>query len=165
MKCVGSQYIEAVRKHFLAGKTQWRRTIHLVYGSEEENGSAEGMAAFVKTQEFKDLNVGFWLDEGQASETAVYKVFYAEKNQWWIKVKCQGSPGHGSKFVENTAGEKLLSVIQSALKFRDEQQKIHKTEKKSLGEVITLNLTKVEGGTAINVLPLELTACKLNNVN
>ncbi|KAK6060173.1 peptidase, M20/M25/M40 family [Cooperia oncophora] len=82
MKCVGSQYIEAIRRHFSADKRQWRRTIHLVYGSEEENGSVDGMAAFVKTREFKDLNVGFWLDEGQASETAVYKVFYAEKNQW-----------------------------------------------------------------------------------
>ncbi|KAK5983123.1 hypothetical protein GCK32_020316, partial [Trichostrongylus colubriformis] len=56
MKCVGSQYIEAVRKLFTAGKRQWIRTIYLIYGADEEVGSADGMEAFVKTQEFKDLN-------------------------------------------------------------------------------------------------------------
>ncbi|KAK6060172.1 hypothetical protein COOONC_02175, partial [Cooperia oncophora] len=78
------------------------------------------------------------------------------------KVTCEGSPGHGSKFIENTAGEKLVSVIQSALEFRDEQLKLYKSGTKSLGEVITLNFTKVEGGTAINVLPTALTACRLS---
>jgi len=28
-----------------------------------------------------------------------------------ITVHCPGSPGHGSRFVENTAAEKLVSVI------------------------------------------------------
>ena len=26
-----------------------------------------------------------------------------------FKVVCQGNPGHGSRFIENTAGEKLVS--------------------------------------------------------
>ncbi len=28
-----------------------------------------------------------------------------------ITVRCPGSPGHGSRFVENTAAEKLVSVF------------------------------------------------------
>ena len=27
-----------------------------------------------------------------------------------IKVTCQGQPGHGSMFIENTAGQKMVSL-------------------------------------------------------
>jgi len=40
------------------------------------------MAAFVKTEEFKKLNVGFCMDEGLASPTDSFTVFYAERSPW-----------------------------------------------------------------------------------
>uniref|UniRef100_A0A1I7X080 N-acyl-aliphatic-L-amino acid amidohydrolase n=1 Tax=Heterorhabditis bacteriophora TaxID=37862 RepID=A0A1I7X080_HETBA len=156
MKCVGSQYFEAIRRHFLRGKKQWKRTIHLIWGPDEEIGAIDGMEKFCKMQEFHDLNIGFVLDEGLASETDQYKVYYAERNPWWTKIICEGSPGHGSKFIENTAAEKLQSIINSALEFREEQRAILKNNpEKSVGDVITLNVTKIQGGVQINVLPEE----------
>ncbi|EYC32889.1 hypothetical protein Y032_0002g1149 [Ancylostoma ceylanicum] len=160
MKSVGSQYFEAIRRHFKRGKRQWLRTIHIVWApgrslqksilnvwvvvcvrvcvstpdyfvmiskfslkttvnlthhslniSDEEIGAIDGMAKFVKMPEFRELNLGFMLDEGLATEGSTYKVYYAERNPWWIEFTCEGSPGHGSKFIENTAGEKLVELL------------------------------------------------------
>lgn len=40
------------------------------------------MLAFVQTQQFLDMNVGFSLDEGIASNSDMFKVFYAERCVW-----------------------------------------------------------------------------------
>uniref|UniRef100_A0A3P8UJD2 Aminoacylase 1 n=1 Tax=Cynoglossus semilaevis TaxID=244447 RepID=A0A3P8UJD2_CYNSE len=70
-------------------------------------GGEKGMETFIKHPEFKKLNIGFALDEGLANPGEAFTVFYGERNPWWITVNCPGSPGHGSRFVENTAAEKL----------------------------------------------------------
>ena len=49
---------------------------------DEEIGGTQGMAAFVKTPKFQQLNVGFALDEGMASESDELYVFYAERPIW-----------------------------------------------------------------------------------
>ena len=66
MKCVGIQHIEAVRRLKNAGK-RFNRTIHLTFVSDEELGGGDGMQKFVRTPEFKAMNVGFTLDEGLAT--------------------------------------------------------------------------------------------------
>lgn len=40
------------------------------------------MEAFIETDVFRNLNIGFVLDEGIASENDIYKVFYAERCPW-----------------------------------------------------------------------------------
>ncbi|CAJ0936050.1 unnamed protein product, partial [Mesorhabditis belari] len=154
MKCVGSQYFEAIRRHFLHGKKQFRRTVHIVWGPDEEIGGTNGMEKFIETDEFKALNVGFALDEGLASESEIYKVYYAERCPWWIRVTFPGQPGHGSKFIEDTAAEKMQSFINNALTFRAEQKSLLQSDSsKTLGDVTSLNLTIVRGGVQTNVLP------------
>ncbi|PIO64211.1 hypothetical protein TELCIR_14170, partial [Teladorsagia circumcincta] len=50
------------------------------------------------------------------------------------------------------------SFINSALSFREEQRLLLKNDStKRLGDVITLNITKVEGGVQVNVLPENFT--------
>lgn len=50
--------------------------------TDEEIGGGPGMAKFVKTDDFKNLNVGFSLDEGYASATEDYLVFNGERSIW-----------------------------------------------------------------------------------
>lgn len=66
------------------------------------------MKVFIKTPEFKALNIGFSLDEGISSPTNNIKVFYGERAPWWIKLIATGKTGHGSKFPEDAAAEKLV---------------------------------------------------------
>ena len=49
---------------------------------DEEIGAAEGIQQFLKTQKFKELNVGYSLDEGLASEDDTYRVYYAQRCTW-----------------------------------------------------------------------------------
>lgn len=68
------------------------------------------------------------------------KIFYLG-----VLVKCPGQPGHGSQFLPNTAGEKLRKVINSFLKYRDEQElKLKENEDIRLGDVTSVNLTILE---------------------
>ena len=39
-----------------------------------------------------------------------------------MKVTCRGDPGHGSRFIENSAAEKFRKVVNSFLAFRDEEE-------------------------------------------
>ena len=85
MKCVGMQYLEAIRQLIAAG-VSLTRTIHVTFVpgmccvvntlyqhwlSDEEIGGKLGMKLFIERQEFKDLNVGFSLDEGVHSHTII----------------------------------------------------------------------------------------------
>lgn len=42
------------------------------------------MRAFVKTEAFRNLNVGFSLDEGIATPDETFPVFYAERSIWRV---------------------------------------------------------------------------------
>lgn len=158
MKCVGIQYVEAIRKLKETG-VNLKRTIHVTFSSDEEISGKLGMAKFVEHNAFKELNHAFSLDEGLAFPDDTYRIYYAERSPWWLKVICKGDPGHGSKFIENTAAEKFRKIVNSFLSFRDSQmQKLKADPNLTLGDVISLNLTKVEGGVQVNVVPAELAA-------
>jgi len=159
MKCVGVQYLEAIHR-LQVKKTKFLRTIYLTYVADEEIGG-EGMKYFIKTEEFKRMNVGLVLDEGLANPTEAFTVFYGERVPWWINVTARGPAGHGSRFIENTAMEKLIRVINKCLEFREEQKReLDKGHEcgKTLGDVITLNLTRLNGGVQHNVIPTEVVA-------
>uniref|UniRef100_A0A8C2C2W2 N-acyl-aliphatic-L-amino acid amidohydrolase n=1 Tax=Cyprinus carpio TaxID=7962 RepID=A0A8C2C2W2_CYPCA len=144
----GSQDMKCVTIHHL---------VFLMFLTDEEVGGHKGMETFVKHPEFQKLNIGFALDEGLANPTNANTVFYGEKNPWWITVRCPGSPGHGSRFVENTAAEKLRRVINSFLEFREkEKTRLNTNECFTLGDVTTVNMTMVKGGVAYNVVPAEM---------
>ena len=67
-----------------------------------------------------------------------------------------GNPGHGSRFIENTAASKVQYLMNKLLNFREKQKKIFENDDNlTLGEVITCNLTYMSGGVQINVVPNE----------
>ena len=45
-------------------------------------GGKYGMAKFIEREEFKNMNVGFCLDEGLANPKNAFTVFYAERTAW-----------------------------------------------------------------------------------
>jgi hypothetical protein len=44
--------------------------------------SIKGFAPFLETKEFREMNVGVALDEGQASSNDEYSVYYGERLSW-----------------------------------------------------------------------------------
>ncbi|XP_076447234.1 aminoacylase-1-like [Babylonia areolata] len=158
MKCVGIQYLEAIRRLKKEG-VKLKRNVHVVFGPDEEIGAVDGMMRFVHHQEFKDLNVGFAMDEGLASPTEEFRLFNGERSCWWFTVTFPGKPGHGSAFIENTAVAKLNKLMNKALQYRDEQEKrLNSSQTMKLGDVTTLNINILKGGVQHNVVPSEMSA-------
>lgn len=127
------------------------------------------MDAFIKTPEFRALvNIGVALDEGLASPSEQTTVFYGERAPMWVLVNATGATGHGSRFIADTAVEKLIGISHKALQFRSAQEKqlghtggCSHCQSKKLGDVMSLNLTMLEAGVssnggktyALNVIP------------
>ncbi|XP_065365133.1 aminoacylase-1-like [Calliphora vicina] len=153
MKCVGMQYLAAIRALKKNGTTM-KRTVHVMFVPDEEIGGHLGMEAFVKTDDFKKLNVGFSLDEGIASENDIFKVYYAERSIWQIHFKISGQAGHGSLLLKNTVGEKLHSILNKMMEFREhESKRLESNPNLTIGDVTTVNLTTLSGGVQSNVIP------------
>ncbi|KAH8250221.1 hypothetical protein KR026_008355 [Drosophila bipectinata] len=159
MKCVGMQYLAAIRALKRSG-ARFKRTIHISFVPDEEVGGKLGMFAFVTSPEFRSLNVGFSLDEGIASPSSEFPVFYAERSVRRVIFKIGGSAGHGLLLMPNTAGEKLSYILERMMEFRSTQvRRLKDNPKLQIGDVTTINLTTVAGGVQSNVVPPLLTVC------
>ncbi|CAL8088930.1 unnamed protein product [Orchesella dallaii] len=158
MKCVGVQYLEAIRKLKATGFVPLRN-VHVSFVPDEEVGGFKGMNCFVKTPEFEALRVGFALDEGIANPDDSYHLFYGERAIWQFRVTAKGQTGHASILHENTAAEKIHKVINRLLSLREsEKARLKSLENPDLGDVTSVNMTMLGGGLQANVVPPELSA-------
>ncbi|KAI3515182.1 hypothetical protein L1887_13945 [Cichorium endivia] len=146
MKCVGLQYLEAIRK-LKDSKFEPVRTIYLSFVPDEEIGGHDGAEKFANSKIFDEMNVGIVLDEGLASPEDYYRLFYAERCPMWLVIKATGAPGHGAKLYDNTAMENLLKSIESVRRFRASQFDLVKAGLRSEGEVVSVNMAFLKAGT------------------
>ncbi|KAG9456644.1 hypothetical protein H6P81_001152 [Aristolochia fimbriata] len=146
MKCVGMQYLEAIRRLKKAG-FEPTRTVYLSFVPDEEIGGHGGAEPFSQSDTFKKMNVGIVLDEGLASPDENYRAFYGERSPWWLAIKAFGSPGHGARLYDNTAMENLLKSLESIRRFRAAQFDTVKSGAKEEGEVISVNMVFLKAGT------------------
>ncbi|XP_055856130.1 aminoacylase-1-like [Episyrphus balteatus] len=158
MKSIGMQYLAAIRALKKDGVTL-KRTIHVTFVPDEESGGKLGMDKFVQTDDFKNLNVGFSLDEGRATPDEAFNVNYSERTMWRLHLKISGSTGHGSLLHENTAGCKLNFLLEKLMNLRQQQvDRLKNDQNLTTGDVMTINLTKVNGGVQVNVVPSMIVA-------
>ncbi|XP_043714364.1 aminoacylase-1-like isoform X2 [Telopea speciosissima] len=146
MKCVGMQYLEAIRRLKNSG-FQPVRTVYVSFVPDEEISSHDGAQKLAESKEFQKMNVGILLDEGLASTNENYRVFFAERSPWWLVIKATGSPGHGSKLYDNSAMENLMKSIESVTSFRAAQFDMVQAGLKEAGEVISVTMVFLKAGT------------------
>lgn len=145
-KCIGMQYLEALRNLKKASFIPLR-TIHVSFVPDEEIGGLDGAKRFVGSREFMELNVGFILDEGQASPTGEFRVFYADRLPWSLVIRSSGKPGHGSKLYDGSAMENLIRSMEVIARFRENQFDMVKAGFVPKSEVISVNPVYVKAGT------------------
>lgn len=159
MKSVLVQYIEALRR--LQGNIP-ERSVHVSFLPDEEVGGLEGAKCFVESDIFKSLNVGIALDEGLANPDNVFSVFYGERASCWVVLRAKGPVGHGSRFVRDTAIEKIARILNRIYSHRKEMQDKHVCHSASLGSLLSMNVTAMKAGVpssafangyAVNVIP------------
>ncbi|MQL76625.1 hypothetical protein Taro_009007 [Colocasia esculenta] len=146
MKCVGTQYLEAIRRLTAAGFVP-DRTVYLSFVPDEEIGGRDGAEMFAASDRFRDLGVGVVLDEGLPSTGGEYRVFYGEKSPWWTVIRAFGAPGHGAKLYDNSAMENLMKSVEVIRRFRAAQFDLVKAGVKTEGEVISVNMVYLKAGT------------------
>jgi aminoacylase len=143
---------------------------------DEEISGAHGMGIMLLSAWFKSRQVAIAFDEGLATQGGAYSVFYGERLPWWVNLIAEGNTGHASSFIDGTATELILSVVNKAMAFRSGQRALlhgshaagcsHSVAAKSLGDVTTLNMTMIRSATrgtipeeaAYNVIPVRMEA-------
>jgi aminoacylase len=172
MKCVCAQYLTALRK---LKKLNYHpvRNIYITFVPDEEVGGVDGMNILTISSWFKAISIDLALDEGLANPGNEFTVFYGERMPWWIKVKAVGNTGHGSRFIDGTAVEQIVGVVNKALDYRQTQKdRLHGMgnhagcshaiagkKKLTLGDVTSINVTMLRamvesgGKDVVNVIP------------
>lgn len=177
MKSVGMAQLHSVYQLVKEGFRP-TRTIHMSFVPDEEIGGEDGMKAFVKTEAFKNLNVGFALDEGCPAPLPAFVLFNGERFIWckcfgscnWfihglaVKITTSGNAGHGSIFVQDTAVEKLHRIMDKILTFRSQQMAklAQSADPLATGRITSVNITMLEAGKQLNVIPDEASASKIS---
>ncbi|XP_063893645.1 aminoacylase-1 [Helicoverpa armigera] len=152
-KDVCIQLIEAIRR-LRKDNVTLARTLHLTVMPDEESGGYDGIKAFIKTDVFKSMNVGFALDEGLPSSDDSLITTYVDRRPWQMEFTIHGQGGHGYTMPDGTAMEQTYKFISMVMAFRDTQKKIVKSvDNFDYGEYTSVNINMIDGGLAPNVIP------------
>ncbi|GBG84132.1 hypothetical protein CBR_g38106 [Chara braunii] len=126
------------------------RTVHVSFVPDEEIGGKDGMERLVAWEGFRELNVGFALDEGKMSEGSKYRVLCGERLPFAVMLKATGSPddpppdhsyGHGDSGVE-----RLINSLTSIMEFRRSQFDLVKSGRANLTDVVSVNVNFLKFG-------------------
>ncbi len=89
----------------------------------EETGGADGAAWMIKNH-WNELNPAYVLDEGGVGSRDVYTpgklvfgISVAEKQVLWLRLRAQGTSGHGSQPIPDNANDMLMRAIEKAKEF------------------------------------------------
>lgn len=162
MKCVGAQYLCALKRLVKDSQKSLLRTVHSVWVPDEEIGGEDGMKLFATSAEFQNLNIGVMMDEGLAFDENKFVIFTGERTAIWARFTAAGPVGHASKLIDNTAIDRLSRAMTRITAQRDKNvAKLVSNPNLKLGDVTTINTTVINGGTtndggktfAPNVIP------------
>lgn len=154
-KCIAVQYLEAIR-NLKARAFSPLRSVHISLVPDEEIGGLNGAAKFVESDDFLRLNVGFALDEGQATPGDEFRVFYADRIPWNVIIRAKGVPGHGARMYDGSAMENLMESMEAVSRFRESQFDVVKAGKALNGEVVSVNPVYVKAGVTSDDVSLGL---------
>ena len=158
MKGIGALHYFAL-KALKNSSIKPKRTIHIFAVPDEEIGGFTGTKELVKTDQFRQLNVGYVLDEGHASgDKKFLDLKISERKPLQITIIGKGSLSHGSHLMCFNTIHELTEFLHRITKLHKEQQK--KATISQPGQLLSLNITSLTAGVkkdnghiALNVVP------------
>lgn len=151
MKSVCVQQLYALR-HLAQSVNPPLRSVHCLCLPDEEIGGPT-LCQFVHSPEFASLRVAFALDESCASPSPRYILHYSEKYIASTRFHVEGHTGHASRFLDDTAGEKLARLLTEVYSLRARELAKVRSGIPD-GECTSANLTIIAGGQQQNVVRL-----------
>lgn len=162
MKGVGAVHYFALQQLKREG-IKPRRTIHLFVAPDEERGGFKGTKLFIETPEFKELNVGFILDEAIPSGTeGMVLLKVSERKPIHARFTATGVMSHGSRLDSKNPNHDLIRFLAKLVQIHQEQYARLKDE--PAGLLLSVNITSIQAGVmkngqvALNVVPDVATA-------
>lgn len=158
MKGIGATHYFALKELKQQGFIP-RRTIHLFAVPDEEVGGFKGTKEFVQTSQFKQLNIGFIIDEGHASgNEKLLDIKVTERKPIQVLVTSVGELAHGSHLECQNAIHELVQFLNQIFLIHCAQQK--QIGIKQPGQLLSCNVTsltagikKEDGHIALNMVP------------
>lgn len=162
MKGVGVCHYFALRK-LKQENVRLKRSVYLILLPHEEVGGFEGGGVLVETQKFRDLNIGYILDEGlpSGSDQELF-VKVSERKPMQITFSCVGKMAHGSRIDSKNATHELILFLAQLAEFQRNQLKINVGVPHGL--LLSMNITSFRSGVAsgdnvsLNIIPAEAQA-------
>lgn len=155
MKGVGVAHYAALRQ-IKQNKINTLRTVHLILVPDEEVGGFNGARKLIQTQEFKNLNIKYILDEGLPSGD-INNIFIkvSERKPLQIELSAAGNLAHGSKLHAFNALHELIKALTYFVKLQEKQQKKYKDPGLLRSNNITSCISGVikDNATCLNIVP------------
>ncbi len=145
-KCLGMQYLEAIRNLRDQGFVPLR-SVYITFVPDEEVGGGDVFQRLITSTEFQALNVGVAVIEGESSDNSNYRVFHGERTPWSLVIKALGDSGLGSKLYEQSAIESLVKSMEAISRFRASQFDLLKAGLKPEGGIVTVNPVYLKAGS------------------
>lgn len=150
MKGVGVVHYAALQELRRAG-VELERTVYFIMIPDEEQGGFKGAKEFVEHEVFKDMNIGYVLDEGMPSgndDEILIKI--AERTPIQMKVSSKGIRGHASILHHENSVHRLVQFLNDIVEFQKEQQALQQDP----GSLFSINITSLYTDCSIlNVIP------------
>ena len=158
MKCVSIAYLCALdrllRAHHMSSAYHtplFNRSVYVLFTSDEEIGSPT-FSQFVLSPFFRSLRPAFALDEGICSPSGQFIAYHSERFRTAARFSSiGGTSGHGSLLLPDTAGEKLLHLLDRVYDLRAAEQR-RALEGVPDGQLTGINVTMLNGGVQSNVV-------------
>ena len=158
MKGIGTTHYFALKELKEQGFVP-KRSIHIFAVPDEEVGGFKGTKEFVQTDQFKQLHIGFIVDEGHASgDESILDIKVAERKPIQIRITGKGDLAHGSHLAAHNAIHDLVQFLDHIIAIHTAQQA--QIGNKQPGELLSLNISsltagikKENGHIALNMVP------------
>ncbi len=136
-----------------------KRTIHIFAVPDEEVGGFKGTKEFVNSQDFRQLNVGYVVDEGHASgDSDILEIKVSERKPIQIVVSGKGALAHGSHLQDFNITHELIQFLSFITDLHKHNQ--IKAREIEPGKLLSLNVSsltagvrKADGSIAYNMVP------------
>lgn len=165
IKGVGICHYQAL-KELKDEDTLFKRTVYLIAVPDEEIGGFNGACQLVQTRQYKDLTIGYVLDEGlpSSSDRMLY-IKITERRPLQVRFTISGAAAHGSQLNCSNVLHTLITFLAHITRFQKNQQL--KAQSIDPGLLLSMNITSCHAGqlpcptkkaAGINMIPGSATA-------
>jgi aminoacylase len=123
------------------------RSVHILLMPDEERGGFGGTGCFVKTEQFKKLNVGYVLDEGIPSGSFEFLyISFGERKPVQISIDVKGDAAHASLLMASNPAHLLIKLLSSFHQLHEESYNRAIKQDDDPGNHISFHITSLDAG-------------------